>query len=172
MSRKKDLKTKRSNLPNQRNQWLHKSKRTHQTKKISSSDKMYSSDQISPNPSLCWIASSSFCFNLSLLEYSGISNKLEHVRELGSISESEVCLSIMNFNDESPPTGVRSLPVAKKRKDFIWSWSNSYRISHNCWMIFVLGLNPPPYLAPFLNSVTSIMLDPHIIFSSSSEEKS
>jgi hypothetical protein len=52
-----------------------------------------------------------------LLSYSGIKSKFEHVLELGSIYESEVCLSIMNFNEDKPPTGILSLPVAKDKND-------------------------------------------------------
>ena len=65
------------------------------------------------------MASNSFCFSFSLLEYSGINRRFEHVLELGSIYESDVCLSTMNFRDDNPPTGVRSLPVANERKAFI-----------------------------------------------------
>lgn len=56
---------------------------------------------------------------MSLWEYSGINSKFEQVLELGSIYESVVCLSIVNFNEDKPPTGVLSLPVAKKRKAFL-----------------------------------------------------
>lgn len=67
------------------------------------------------------MANNNFFFSFSLLEYSGSKSKLEHVLELGNIYESVVWRYIMNFNDESPPTGVRSLPVAKKRKAFLCS---------------------------------------------------
>lgn len=80
-----------------------------------------------------------------------MSNKLEQVLDVGSISESEVCLSMINFKDESPPTGVRSLPVANDKKAFLCSWVNYSKISQRCRTIGVVGLNPPPYLAPFLS---------------------
>ena len=136
---------------------------------LHSSDK-YPSNQINPNPSLNWIASSNFCLNFSLLQYSGINNKFEHVLEFGSISESDVCLSTINFNDANPPTGILSLPVANDKKAFLCSWVNSSSTSQKLIIIGVVGLNPPPYLAPFLNSLILIILDPQIIFSSSSGE--
>lgn len=92
------------------------------------------------------------------------------MRELGSMSESEVCLSTMNFKEDKPPTGVRSLPVAKDKKAFLCSWVNSSRTSQSWTTMGVVGLNPPPYLAPFLSSPISIISDPQIIFSSSSGE--
>jgi hypothetical protein len=127
---------------------------------------------IKPNPYLYWIANKSFYFNLSLWEYSGIKSKLEQVLELGNIYESVVCLSIINFNEERPPTGVLSLPVVKKRNAFLCSWLNSFNTYQKFKIIEVSGLNPPLYLAPFLSSFISIMFDPQIIFSSSSAEKS
>lgn len=156
--------TKRRRKPDQT-----KTKRTREKREIHSSDK-YMSDQINPNPSLNWIANNSFCLSFSLLEYSGINNKFEHVLELGNISESDVCLSTMNLSDDSPPTGVLSLPVAKNKKALHCSWLNSSNISQRWIMIGVVGVYPPPYLEPFLNSLKSNIFDPQIIFWSYSGE--
>lgn len=98
--------------------------------------KIYS-NQINPNPYLYSIARSSFLFSFYLVSYSGIKSRFEHVLELGNIYESEVCLSTINFNEDKPPTGILSLPVAKDRKALRYSLLNSYKIYQKYFIIYV-----------------------------------
>lgn len=75
--------------------------------------------QISPKPSLCCRISSNLFLSFCLFEYSGSSSTLVQVRAVGKISLSAQCLSTTNLQVLRPPMGARSVPVTKKRKDFL-----------------------------------------------------
>ena len=131
-------------------------------------------DQAKPNPVALAIATSKFLCRTSFDVYSGISNLLKHVWELGTLLSSvSLSLTMPNPSDFSPLTGARSLPVENCRSLRLWSSSHSSITSSQNHLIYLCsGLNPLPYLEPALRSLKFSFYWPLIRVGSSSISKS